>query len=133
MVHTATVLTFFGEVIMLTSLWFTLKGLAHRLMVVFAVVAMGLGLLSTPVLAASTTMTQPGEAPGITEPVPGENLSELQEQRRDWQKQASSSNEDLQSKPESLGETIKEKLNLEEITDKYQPEKKSEGAQENSY
>jgi hypothetical protein len=88
-------------------------------------VVMILGFLSMPALAASSSKVELGDAPGINEPIPGENLTEMQEQRREWQKQASAANATQPNQTESLGEAIKEKLNLEEITEGYHPEKES--------
>jgi hypothetical protein len=104
-----------------------LKAIAQRLVVLLVSVVMLLSLAQTAVLASTSSIeTKPGSAPGITEPIPGENLSELKEQRREWQERASSSHDVKNNKGDSLGETLKEKLNLEEIKEGYEPQKESE-------
>lgn len=67
--------------------------------------------------------TRPGGTPGITAPIPGENVSELKEQRREWQEKESSHNA-KDDQGSSLGETLVKKLNLNEIKQGYDPQRK---------
>jgi hypothetical protein len=106
------------------------KAIAQRLVALLIGVVLFLGLTQTPVWAVSSQIqTEPGVAVGITELVPDENIDELKEQRREWQSQASLSRDSKNDEHQSLGETVKEKLNLTEITEGYDPEKKSESFQ----
>lgn len=112
---------------MITRAFRALKAIAKRLTVLLVSVVMLLSLAQTAVLAAtSSTETKSGGTPGITEPIPGENLSELKEQRREWQEKASSSRDVKDNKGSSLGETLKQKLNLDEITEGYDPQEEAE-------
>jgi hypothetical protein len=53
----------------------------------------------------------------IPEVIPDQELSEKQEQRREWQSKASATQNVKDDSSESLGETLNEKLNLNEITE----------------
>ena len=111
---------------MTTSAFRALKTIAKRLTVLLVTVVMLLSLTQMAALAGSSpTETKSGSTPSITEPVPGESISEKKEQRREWQNKASSLKDDKETKPGTLGGTLKEKLNLEEITEGYDPEKEA--------
>lgn len=102
---------------MAINVFHSFKAIVKRLAVLLVGVILFLSLTQSAVLAAaSSTETEPGAAPGITEPIPDENISEMKEQRREWQSKVSSSREAEKNEPSSLGETLKEKLNLDEIT-----------------
>ncbi|MBM0741286.1 hypothetical protein JOY44_06580 [Phormidium sp. CLA17] len=102
-----------------------LQGIIKQLTVLLVSVVILLSLTQTAVLAASATELKLHGTPGITAPIPGENVSELKEQRREWQEKESS--HDVENdKGSSLGETLKKKLNLDEITEGYHPEKEAE-------
>ncbi len=106
-----------------------LKTMTKRLALLLVNVVMLLGLMQTAVLAAPSHIeTEPGYAPGVTQPVPDENISELKEQRREWQSKASAIHSANDSEPTSLVEAVKEKLNLDEIKEGYDPERESQKA-----
>lgn len=106
-----------------TYLFRSLKAAVKRLTVLIVGVVLFFSVTQTAVLAATTSpVTESGIAPGIEEPVPGENISEMKEQRREWQSKASASRDVKDDEASSLGETLKEKLNLEEIVEGYHPE-----------
>jgi hypothetical protein len=104
-----------------------LKATIKQLTVLLVSVAIFLSITPTAVLASSPSMdTKPRGTPGITAPIPGENVSELKEQRREWQEKESSHNENDKGEGESLGETLVKKLNLNEIKEGYDPHKDAE-------
>lgn len=106
-----------------THLFRSLKATVKRLTVLIVGVVLLLSLTQMAVLAAAaSTTTKSGTAPGISEPISGENISEMKEQRREWQSKASVSRDVKENEASSLGETLKKKLNLEEITEGYHPE-----------
>ncbi len=106
-----------------THLFRSLQATVKRLTVLIVSVLLLFSLTKTAVLAATASpATESGIAPGIAEPVPGENISEMKEQRREWQSKASASRDVKDDESNSLGETLKEKLNLEEIVEGYHPE-----------
>lgn len=111
---------------MTNHVFHTLKAIAKRLTILLVSVLMLLSLMPTTVLAAPSRSVETGAAPGITEPIPDENVSEMKAQRREWQSKASSVNDAKNDESSSLGETVKEKLNLDEITEGYHPEKAAE-------
>lgn len=113
---------------MTNHLFRSLKAITRRLTVLLITVVMLLSITQTVALAGSPE-TKPGFTPGITEPVPGQDIDELKEQRREWQSKASSLH-DSKDEPSSLGETLKKKLNLDEITEGYDPERESEKARQ---
>lgn len=105
----------------------SLKVLAKRLTALLVSVVMLLSLTQTGVLAAaSPTQTESVDTPGVTEPIPGENINKLKEQRREWQGRTSSARDVEDDKGGSLGETLKTKLNLDEIIEGYDPQKEAE-------
>jgi len=105
------------------------RAIAQRLTLLVATVIMFLSLTQTAALAVRGE-TLPDGVPGITAPVPGEDLAELKEQRREWQSRASSLH-DNPDEPETLGESIKEKLNIDELEEgHYDPEREHEKALE---
>lgn len=108
----------------------SLKTIAKRFAVLAVTVAMLFSLGQTSVLAVSSSNfdNEPIEVPGITEPVAGKNLSEMREQRREWQSKASALHDGDKNDPKSLGEAVNEKLNLDEITEGYDPQRESEKA-----
>lgn len=112
---------------MTTDVFHALKAIAKRLTVLLVTVVMLLSLTQTAVLAA-TTRAQAGSVavPGSTKPMADEAINEKKEQRREWQTKASSLKDVQETKPNTLGETLKEKLNLDEITEGYDPERESE-------
>jgi hypothetical protein len=116
-------------VIMVLHVFRSLKMLAKQLIVMIVSAVMLLGFTQAGALAVSSrNTTEPVAVPGITEPVAGQNLDELKEQRREWQSRASSLHDRKNDEPDSLGEALNEKLNLEEITEGYDPERESEKA-----
>ncbi|MBD1911666.1 MULTISPECIES: hypothetical protein [unclassified Leptolyngbya] len=112
---------------MTTPVFQSLKAIAKRLTMLFVGVVMFLSLTQTAVLAASRADAEPVRVPGITEPIPGENLAEMREQRREWQSKASALHENKNDESESLGEAIKDKLNIDELEQgHYDPERELE-------
>jgi Rieske Fe-S protein len=115
---------------MKTHLFCSLKATVKRLTMLIVGVVMLLSLTQTAVLAASdSTATKSGTAPGISEPISGENINEMKEQRREWQSKASTSRDVKENETSSLGETLKEKLNLDEIIEGYHPEQDATSAE----
>jgi TolA-binding protein len=109
----------------------SLKALTKQLAALLVSLMIVLGLTQTAVFAASSPMKAnstelSGATPGITEPVSQEKVSEMQEQRREWQNEVSSARQTKTDEPSSFGEVLKEKLNLDEITEGYHPEEESE-------
>lgn len=104
------------------------KAIAQRLSLFLCIAVMMFSVAVAPALAVSVVSPSPtGVAPGIDAPIPGENLSQMKQQRREWQSKASALNEvetndAEQNESDSLGETLKERLNLEEIIEGYHPE-----------
>jgi hypothetical protein len=114
---------------MTTYFLHSLKIISKRFALLLVSVVMLLGLMQPAALAASSNAkAEPGFAPGITQPVPGEQIDQLKEQRREWQSKASSLHDARDNESDSLGETLKEKLNLDEITEGYDPKRESEKA-----
>jgi len=112
---------------MTTHCFRVLKAIAKRLTVLLVAVVMLLSLTQTAVLAATArTQTDSGVAPGINAPIDDEAISEKKAQRREWQSKASSLKDAQETEPKTLGETLKEKLNLDEITEGYDPEREAE-------
>lgn len=113
---------------MATNLFHSVKAIARKLVMLVVGVVVIFSLTQTVALAASSQIqTKPGAAPGITEPLPNENIDELKEQRREWQSKVSAANNE-EDKSSSLGETLKEKLNLDEITEAYTSDNESVNA-----
>lgn len=117
---------------MTTHVLCSLKAIAKRLTVLLVSVVLFLGL-AQPSLAESTRAavqaeTGPANVPGITEPVAGQNINELKEQRREWQSRASALHGMKDDEPESLGEVLNEKLNLDELSEGYDPQRETEKA-----
>jgi hypothetical protein len=99
----------------------TLKAIAKQLTLLLVSVVMLLSLTQTPVMAANSSDagTRLG-APG-TESVRSEDFQAEREQRREWQRRASSVREDEENKPSTLGE----KLNVDELAKGYHPEREA--------
>jgi hypothetical protein len=117
---------------MTTHVLCSLKAIAKRLTVLLVSVVLFLGF-AQPSLAESTRAavqaeTGPANVPGITEPVAGQNINELKEQRREWQSRASALHGMKDDEPESLGEVLNEKLNLDELSEGYDPQRETEKA-----
>ncbi|MBW4623243.1 MAG: hypothetical protein KME17_28280 [Cyanosarcina radialis HA8281-LM2] len=111
---------------MTTYVFRSLKAIAKRLSLLLVTVVAILSLVQTAAIAASDSAeTEAPVAPSITEQLADENVDEMREQRREWQSQVSSSDEAKNDESKPLGETLKEKLNLDEITEGYNPEKSS--------
>jgi hypothetical protein len=111
----------------------SLKVIAKRLTVLLVSVAMFLGLTQPAALADSTraairTETGAANVPGITAPVSGQNIEEMKEQRREWQSRASAMHGMKDDESNSLGETLNEKLNLDELSEGYDPARETEKA-----
>ncbi|MBF2047957.1 MAG: hypothetical protein IGS54_11440 [Elainella sp. C42_A2020_010] len=109
------------------SRWF--KSAAKLLTLLCLSLVMLLSLAPTAVSAIPERSESPVAVPGITEPVAGQNIEELKAQRREWQSKASSIHEQ-NDKPQSLGEAVNEKLNLDELTEGYDPERENQKAYE---
>ncbi|MFQ4135173.1 hypothetical protein PGN35_002530 [Nodosilinea sp. PGN35] len=71
-------------------------------------------------LAASSRFAAQAESDALKPVIPEERLSEMREQRREWQNQvsasASAAADNAKNKDQSAGELVKDKLNLDEIT-----------------
>ena len=104
---------------MTTYVFHSLKVITKRLVVLLISVVMLLGITQTAVLAASSPTETVG-IPGVTKSISAENDSETREQRREWQNKASK--EGKINEPETLGE----KLNVEEVTEGFDPEREAE-------
>ncbi len=104
---------------MTTYVFHSLKAITKRLVVLLVSVVMLLSVTQSAVLAASSPTETMG-IPGITKSISVENDSETREQRREWQNKASQ--EGKKNEPETLGE----KLNVEEVTEGFDPEREAE-------
>jgi hypothetical protein len=114
------------------------QAIAKRLMVLLVSAMVLLGVLPTPALAgplAANTPTSPNgylalaassrfaaqaevEADPQDPTIPESRLEEMREQRREWQSEVSSAATDVKDETgNSVGEVIKDKLNLEEIVE----------------
>ena len=96
-----------------------LKVTIKQLAALLVTAIMLLSLTQTAVLADAPNKTV--GIPGISKPISAENDSEAREQRREWQSKTSNL-EGKANEPETLGE----KLNVEEITEGFDPEREAE-------
>jgi hypothetical protein len=113
------------------KLYISLKMAVKRLAVLLVAVVALFGFFQTAALAsptpgslvalaASSRFAAQAESKGAEPVIPEEKLSEMREQRREWQNKAATqaaaaADAEKQSKS-SAGELIKDKLNLDEIT-----------------
>lgn len=113
------------------KLYISLETIAKRLTVLLVTVVALFGFSQTAALAspspsslvalaASSRFAAQAESKNLKPVIPEEKLSEMREQRREWQNQAATTaaaaaEADKQSKS-SAGELVKDKLNLDEIT-----------------
>lgn len=97
---------------------------AKQLSLLLVTVVAILSLVQTGAIASSDKTELP-VAPSITEQLADENVDQMKEQRREWQSQVSSSDDAKNDGSKPLGKTLKEKLNLDEITEGYNPDKSS--------
>jgi hypothetical protein len=109
-----------------------LKAIAKRLTGLLLGIVMFLGL-TQPAFAESTraaVQAETGRAvvPGITKPVAGQDIDEMKEKRREWQSRASAMHSMKDDDSRSLGETLNEKLNLDELSEGYDPQRETEKA-----
>jgi hypothetical protein len=107
---------------MIANSFRSLKAIAKRLTALPLVLLILLSFTQTPTLAVSShpeTFTSAGDIEFVSD----EKANEMKEQRREWQSRVSSSQDANHDKSNSLGKTVKEKLNLDEITDNDTPEK----------
>ncbi|MBW4520148.1 MAG: hypothetical protein KME16_10675 [Scytolyngbya sp. HA4215-MV1] len=88
----------------------SLRAIAKQLSIVMLSLLAVLCIYPTAAFAALENT--PIETPGLSQSAPDENLAEMQQQRREWQSQVSASRKDEANSP---GETVIEKLNLDEI------------------
>jgi hypothetical protein len=109
---------------MTTYVFRSLQAIAKRLSLLLITVVAILSIVQTAAIAASDETEAP-VAPSISEQLADENVDQMREQRREWQSQVSSSDDAKNDDSKPLGETLKEKLNLDEITEGYNPEKSS--------
>ncbi|MBW4662077.1 MAG: hypothetical protein KME15_25755 [Drouetiella hepatica Uher 2000/2452] len=105
---------------MTTHVSYFLKVVTKWLVALLVTAIMLLSMTQTAVLAESAPTETVG-IPGITKPISAENDSETREQRREWQSKASNL-KGKANEPETLGE----KLNVEEITEGFDPEREAE-------
>jgi hypothetical protein len=105
---------------MTTHVFHSVKRIVKRLAVLLVSVVMLLSIHQAAVLAASS-QTETVGIPGVTKSISAENDSEAREQRREWQEKASNL-EGKANEPETLGE----KLNVEEITEGFDPQREAE-------
>lgn len=110
----------------------SLKTIAQRLTLLIMTVVMLLNLTQSPAFAVADRYEKDRVAvPGITEPASEQSIDELREQRREWQSRASaihSANDEMEE-PDSVGEAIGKKLNLDEIKQgHYDPQRETEKA-----
>lgn len=100
----------------------TLKAIAKRVAVLLMGVVMLLNLTQSAALAANSPASETRlRAPG-TESVRSEDFQAEREERREWQRKASSVREDEKNKPTTLGE----KLNVDELAKGYDPAREAE-------
>jgi peptidoglycan hydrolase CwlO-like protein len=101
----------------------SLKAIAKRFVVLLVSVVMLLSLTQTAVMAAnnSDTKTRLG-VPEAADSVLDKDNTAAKEARREWQSKASSIREDKENKPNTLGE----KLNVDELSEGYDPEREAE-------
>lgn len=110
----------------------SLKAIAKRMMVLLVSAALFLGLTQTAALAqsvaaasnpallalaASSRFAAEANSTAPAEDISDAKLDKLREQRREWQSEASSASESAEPGANSVGEAVKDKLNLNEITE----------------
>jgi hypothetical protein len=113
------------------KLYTSLKTIAKRLTVLFVTMVALFGFSQTAALAgpshgslialaASSRFAAQAESKDLKLVIPEEKLSEMREQRREWQNQATNNAaaaaEAKKQSKRSANESIKDKLNLDEIT-----------------
>ncbi len=114
---------------MISQVFHSLQTLIKRLTILALSVVMFLSFMQTATVAAPRHDAEPGIAPGINQPVAGKDIDELRRQRNEWQSQASALHDrNNNDEDKSLGEVVKDKLNLDEITEGYDPERETEKA-----
>lgn len=113
-----------------THLFHLLKTMVKRLTVLVVSLVLLLSFTPTMVLAAPASGSKPAAETSATETMPSDNIDELKEQRREWQSKASASRSAQEDEPSSLGEVLKERLNLDEITEGYHPEQAADSVEQ---
>lgn len=106
-----------------THLFRSLKAIVKRATVLVVSLVLLLSFTQTMVLAAPPSGSKPAAETSATETMPSDNIDALKEQRREWQSKASASRSAQEDEPSSLGEVLKERLNLDEIKEGYHPER----------
>jgi hypothetical protein len=99
-----------------------MKAIVKRVAVVVVVVMLLLNLSQGAAMAANNSNVEGSvTAPG-TQSVRSEDFQSAREERREWQRQASSVRDAEESKPTTLGE----KLNVDELAKGYHPQREAE-------
>ncbi len=112
----------------------SIKSIIKRLAILLVSLVVFLSVAQTAVLAASSNLeTKTIGAPGVTEPLPDEDIGEMREERREWQSKASASQSDKADKSSSLGEAVKDKLNINELVEGKDSDNKSENIYERTH
>lgn len=103
---------------MATHVLQSLKTIAKRFAVLMVSAVVFLSFTQTAAIASTfRPATDSLVLLEISEVIPDQELSEKQEQRREWQSKASSTQNVEEDSSNSLGETLNERLNLDEITE----------------
>jgi hypothetical protein len=101
----------------------SLRTIAKRIAVLLVTVLMLLNLTQTAVMAANNPETRiDSRTLDVTESIEDKDYSAAKEERREWQRKASSIRDDNENTPETLGE----KLNVDELAKGYDPEREAE-------
>lgn len=101
----------------------SLKAIAKQVAVLVVSAVMVLNFAQPAAMAASNSDTQTRlGAPNINGSVHAEDYSAAREKRREWQSRASSVREDQENTPTTLGE----KLNVDELSEGYDPSREAE-------
>lgn len=101
----------------------SLKAIAKQCAILVVTVVMLLNLMQTAAMAANNAeaKTRP-ETSDVTEAVQDEDYSAAKEERREWQSKASSIRDSSKNTPDTLGE----KLNIDELSKGYDPDREAE-------
>ncbi len=101
----------------------SLKTITKWVAVLLVTVVMLLNLIQKAVMAANHPGMETGaRTPGVTEAIQDEDYGAAKEERREWQRKASSVRDDNENTPATLGE----KLNVDELAKGYNPEREAE-------
>ncbi len=100
-----------------------LRAIAKRLTVLMVSVVMLFNLTQTAAMAAPSSDTESQlEASDVTKPMDEASYSAAKEDRRQWQRKVSAIKEEQDNAPT----TLREKLNVDELSKGYDPEREAE-------